>query len=52
VRGRFLERFEERVEGTGGEHVDLIDVNNAEAAGGRGEAHGFEERAHFVHLVI
>ena len=52
VRRRLFECFEESVEGTGGEHVDLIDVNDAEAAGSGGEANGFEERADFVDLVV
>lgn len=48
----FLEGFEEGVESARGEHVDLINVNNTESAGGGREAHGFEEGANFVHLVV
>ena len=52
VRRGFLERFEKGVEGSGGQHVNLIDVNDAEAAGGGRKAHRFKERANFVDLVI
>ena len=49
---RFLEGFQESVEGSWREHVDLINVNDAESTGGRGEADRFEQRAYFVDLVV
>lgn len=40
VWGWFLEGFEESVEGTSGQHVHLVNVDDAKTAAGRGEANG------------
>lgn len=52
MRGWFFEGFEEGVEGSSGEHVNLINVDDAETAAGGSEAHGLEERADFVDFVV
>ena len=52
VRGRFLQRFEQRVEGLLGEHVDFVDDINLEAGRGWGVLDRLAQLAHFVNSPV
>ena len=52
VRGRFLERLEQRVERRAGEHVHLVDDVDLVAALGRGVADVVAQVAHLLDAVV
>ena len=48
----FLKCLKKSVESAGGEHVNLIDIDNAEPAGGGRKSDRFKEGADFINLVV
>ena len=52
VGGRLFERFEQRVEGLLGEHVDFVNDVNLEARTGRSVFGGFAQLADFVDAAV
>ncbi len=52
VGGRFLQGFQESVEGLLGEHVNFVDVHDAEGASGRGETYIVAQIANMVDASV
>ena len=52
MRRRFLERLQERIEGTRAEHMNLVDVVDPELAAGRRIVDALPQRADVVHAVV